>query len=126
MRFEILGNNLFSLCKGDTNQYLGMENGDIPDANIMTSDGNQKGRLNSQNEFEISSPSVTNPWIQADIGYQTCVSGVVTLGDGDSGGAGDWITSFWVSTSRNSTSAQVFIKENGENKVSLILFTVSL
>ena len=115
-----------SVCVGNVKQYLGMENGDIPDANIMVSHGNQKGRLHSAHEFEIT-PSVTNPFIQVDIGYQTYVSGVVTQGDGDSGTAGDWVTSFWVSTFQNSTaSTQVFIKENGENKVSLILFSLTI
>ena len=105
---------------GNVEQYLGMENGDIPDANIMTSDGNQKGRLNTANAFERSSGN--DPWIQADIGYQTCVSGVVTQGDGESGDDADWVTLFWISTFQTSTaSTQVFIRENGVNKVSLIL-----
>ena len=128
LRFEILGNYLFSPCEGDANQTLGMENGDIPDANIMVSDGNQKGRLNTPNPVELTPSQITNgndPWIQADIGYQTCVSGVVTQGDGEGGADEDWVTSFWVSSFQTSTtSTQVFIKENGENKASLILFSL--
>ena len=130
LRFEILGNDLFSRCKGDTNQYLGMENSDIPDANIRVSDGNQKGRLNTLNPVELTPNQITSgndPWIQADIGYQTCVSGVVTQGDGEGGADSDWVTSFWVSTFQTSaTSTQVFIKENGVNKVSLISFSLTI
>ena len=102
-----------------------MENGDIPDANIVSSDGNQKGRLNTPYAFELTPSQITSgndPWIQADIGYQTCVSGVRTQGDGETD-APDWVTLFWVSTFQTSTtSAQVFIKENGQNKVCLIVF----
>ena len=112
---------------GNSNQYLGMENGDIPDTNIMASHGNMKGRLHGQYWDVSTITSITNPWIQADIGYQTCVSGVVTQGDGHSGTAGDWVTSFWISTFQtNDNSAQVFIKENGVNKVSLIVFSLTV
>ena len=107
-----------------------MENGDIPDANIITSDGDQKGRLDTLQPFELTPSQITSgssPWIQTDIGYQTCVSGVVTQGDGESGADADWVTVFWVSTFQTSkASTQVFIKENGANKVSLILTIICL
>ena len=97
-----------------------MENSDIPDANIMASQGNEKGRLNAQIPFYLSR-ALSDPWVQANIGYQTCVSGLVTQGDGGHSGADDWVTSFWVSTYQvDLTSTQTFIKENGQNKVSLI------
>ena len=97
-----------------------MENGDIPDTSITAShSGHLKGRLQGQNWYV--SMGITDPWIQADIGYQTCVSGVVTQGDGDSGNLADWVSSFWVSTFQtNTASTEVFIKENGVNKVSLM------
>ena len=127
--FEIFNNVLFFPCVGN-DEYLGTENGDIPDANIMASDGNQKGRLNTPHPFEKTPGEITSgndPWIQADIGYQTCVSGVRTQGDGESGVIADWVTSFWVSTFQtNTTSTQVFIKENGVNKVSEILFSLTI
>ena len=125
-KFEVCNSLLFSPCVGNVKQYLGMENGDIPDANIMAShNGYVKGRLHGQNW--CVSISTTDPWIHADIGYQTCVSGVVTQGDGQSGAYADWVSSFWVSTFETSTaSTQVFVKENGVNKVSLILFSLTI
>ena len=99
-----------------------MKSGDIPDGSITAShSGHLKGRLYGPGWYVAS--GITDPWIQADIGYQTCVSGVVTQGDGQSGSSADWVSSFWVSTFQTSTtSTPVFIKENGVNKVGLILF----
>lgn len=98
-----------------------MENGDIIDSNIMAShNGHVKGRLHGQCWFV--SITISDPWIQADIGSQTCVSGVATQGDPDSGEYADWVSSFWVSTFRDGpTSPQIFVKENGQNKVRIYL-----
>ena len=108
----------FSPGVDETNEYLGIQNGDIPDANIQASHVSSKGRLCSRSPFH---KHVTgNPWIQANIGYQTRVSGVVTQGDGQRDG--DWVTSFWVSTSpTSSANALIYIQENGQRKVSVII-----
>ena len=96
-----------------------MKNGDIPDANIQASYGSSKGRLCGGSPFEARVTG--NPWIQANIGYQTRVSGVVTQGDGERDAA-DWVTSFWVSTSpTSSANALIYIQENGQRKVSVII-----
>ena len=69
--------------------YLGMENGDIPNENIEASHQYSsypasKARLNGI-KFWACAGSLASPWIQADIGYQTYVSGVITQGDGGIG-----------------------------------------
>ena len=99
---------------------MGIANGDIPDSNIQASHGSSKGRLNGSPFHSIVTGK---PWVEADIGYRTCVSGVVTQGDGHSGTAADWVTLFLVSTSQCSNTTQVFVKENGQAKVSWIRFS---
>ena len=75
----------------------------IPDANIQTSaEARGNGRLRGNSPFQAPNDA-SDPWIQADIGYQTCVSGVKTQGI-----AGDnFVTSFWVSTFGTSGSKEV-------------------
>ena len=80
--------------------HLGVENGDIKDGNIQASSiyyDNQafstyKGRLNG-NSYWATNGGINEPWIQADIGYQTYVSGVATQGYPQ-----EWVTSIKVST----------------------------
>ena len=108
-----------------------MENGDIPDDNIKASNVDSyngetfhafKARLNSETFAWIIKGSIGSmPWIQADIGYQTCVTGVITQGDGRTENNPDWITKLKVSTFISTTddSAEVFIEENGAPKVSI-------
>ena len=80
-----------------------MENGDIPDENIHASSVNEyfyawKGRLNRQ--FGWSPDEVTEdnpPWIQADIGYVTRVTGVIIQGGAEH--QDFWVTSVEISTS---------------------------
>ena len=78
-----------------------MENGDIPDANIQAIVSTysdypaRNGRLSGTQLWSVPG-SVSNPWIQADIGYQTYVSGVVTQGDGGHYSP-DWVTTLKVS-----------------------------
>ena len=79
-----------------------MENGDIPNEDIQASDWYSSrpasnARLNGPSK-RGAYDSAENPWIQADLGYQTFVSGVLTQGDGDGQTNGDWVTSFKVST----------------------------
>ena len=107
-----------------------MENGDIPDENIKAS-----GRFKWEDELDCCYPwfarlngvkpwvgegTPPNVWIQADIGYQTYVSGVVTQGSGDILNSGDWVSSIKVSTFYGSTNDdEVFVKdEQGEAIVS--------
>ena len=99
---------------------LGMENYGIPDGNIKASStmypespSNQpfQARLNGESCWQALKGEVT-PWIQADIGYQTFVSGVVTQGDGGVGDNLHWVTSFNVSTFAMSVSdKEIFIED---------------
>ena len=102
--------------------YLGMENGDIPDGNIQASSTHLsfdpwKARLNGQSAW-LAKYQAISQWIQADITYQTYVSGVVTQGAGVP--HPDHTTSLKVSTFVMSTSdAEVFVSdEHGNVKVS--------
>ena len=103
---------LISVCT----DYLGVESGEIVDSNIQASNtagswaAASKGRLNGPSCWATYASKV-EPWIQADIGYQTDVSGVVTQGGGTWDGALDWVTSVKVSTFKLSTNdEQVFIE----------------
>ena len=113
-----------------------MENGDIPDENIQASgyfttiNGWSffpwRGRLNSDGErgkleFWAERGYNSTPWIQADLGYQIYVSGVITQGEGllpDE--TPDWVTTLKVSTFKNSDNdEEVFVTDmDGEVMVS--------
>ena len=95
---------------------MGMMNEDIPNENIQASSelssnyvaGN--ARLNGQS-FWATDREYINPWIQADIGYQTWVSGIITQGGGPS-----YVTFLKISTFSISISdAEVFIDDGIEN-----------
>ena len=98
-------------------EYLGMENGDIPDENIQalaiysSSYPAHNGRLNSASSvYWAARGSTQEPWIQADIGYQTYVSGVATQGVPD----GCWTTSIKVSTFYMTTNDnEMYVSEDG-------------
>ena len=99
-----------------------MENGDIPDENIQASSEHSNypacnARLNGI--FPWIGYYEDEPWIQADIGYQTYMSGIVIQG----GGYTDWVTSFKVSTFFMSINdSEIFVTdENGSVMVSLYL-----
>ena len=105
-----------------------MKNGDINDENIQASsyqnyDGYTfygfYGRLHG-NDYWWASLDEEAPWLQADIGYPTNITGVVTQGDGGGGSKDDWVTSLKVSTfSQNTSDEEIFIKnENGTDMVS--------
>ena len=70
-------------------------------------------RLNGPSHWQAGTES--NRWIQADLGYQTYVFGVVTQGDGGVGGRSfDWITSFSISTFlERTTDPEIYVKESG-------------
>ena len=105
-----------------------MERDVIPDASIQASSTVDSiyhpawhARLNGDSCW---SGRGATAWIQADIGYQTYVSGVVTQGDGRVGDP-HWVTSIKVSTFLFSTDdTEVFIKDYmGDIKVyPLLLF----
>ena len=96
----------------------------IPDSNIEASSISasdrlpEYARLNGPSYWQGNS-SDSNPWIQADLGYQTQISGVVTQGGGGEGGDSlDFITSFSVSTFFEKTSnPEMYVKESGSKKV---------
>ena len=130
--YEVLNAMFFSIlflievCS----DYLGMENGDIPnEKHQYSSYPASKARLNGI-KFWACAGSLASPWIQADIGYQTYVSGVITQGDGGivSGITADWVTSLKVSTFTMSTDDQeVFITDgvgNAKVRVSLRLLGI--
>ena len=103
-----------------------MESGDIPDANIQASTYShhpaRNGRLSWVLPPWTAPGSVSSPWIQADIGYQTYVSGVVTQGGGGSGGP-FWVTTLKISTFEvNTNDEEEFVKDdNGQVKVSVVI-----
>ena len=99
----------------DCSDHLGVENGDIQDENIQASHTDwthyaHKGRLNAASSAWIAPGSNHQPWIQADIGYQTYVSGVATQGAYTA-----WVTSIKVSTFYMTTAdTETFVSEDGE------------
>ena len=98
-----------------------MENGDIPDVNIVASSelhGNYawQARLNYR-LHTWGAEGNQQPWIQADIGYQTYVSGVVTQGDGKGDGGDDYVSSIKVSTFLMSSSNEEVYVKDGEGKL---------
>ena len=104
-----------------------MKSGDIPDANIQAVSYNyypaHKGRLNDEPScWTLNGDRFQSPWIQADIGYQTYVSGVVTQGDGGVGDVANWVTSLKVSTFEvNTNDTEEFVTDdNGKVKVSVL------
>ena len=105
-----------------------MENGDIGDEDIQASDSEDHwpgsdGRLNGRRRWSADLGSDKEPWIQADIEYQTYVSGVLIQGDGDGDYGDDWVTSFKVSTSLHWSSVKTFIEDgDGNEMVSLDVF----
>ena len=107
---------------------MGMENGDIPNQNIQASSILSEyypawnARLNGPFQTSwVSSALDANPWIQADIGYQTWVTGVVTQGY-DLG----YVTSLKISTFSLSTNdtEDVFEDEHGNEMVIPTLVTL--
>ncbi|XP_072048555.1 prothrombin-like, partial [Amphiura filiformis] len=106
VRFEYCDIHSSVFCL-NCSEYLGMESGEIRDEDItaMTSiRPATNARLNgdgtwSADSFNFLLSSLYIPtWIQANIGNQTYVSGVITQGDGGVGISYNWVTSFKVST----------------------------
>ncbi|XP_072016823.1 lactadherin-like [Amphiura filiformis] len=101
-----------------------MTNNTIPDENIIASSElnnpayvASKGRLNGPSVW-VAAYGQTGPiWIQADIGYQTYVSGVITQGDGQPNYP-DYVTSFSVSTFRTTGANEMFVED--QNGIAII------
>ena len=113
----------FSACRN----YLGMRNGNIPDINIQASSESSSypahmGRLNGAS-FWYPQSWDNERWIQADIGYQTYVSGVATQG---AGRWDNWVASFKVSTFYMTTADdETFVSEDrGIARVSKDVFII--
>ena len=104
-----------------------MESGAIPNSAITASSQDlwataAHGRLNGA-RFWTPSPLDAEPWIQADIGYLTNVSGVITQGNGGIS-TDNWVTSLKVSTSVDTEhDTLVFIQaiDTGTDKVNNII-----
>ena len=98
-----------------------MENGDIPNEGIKASTETssspaKNARLNGDGKWSAVTTEV-QPWIQADIQYQTYVYGLLTQGDGDKSQQ-DWITSFKVSTfleDSDNEETQTFVRDEDGN-----------
>ena len=99
-----------------------MESGDIPDENIKASSvyspafSASNARLNKDYKSWYAATADSQPWIQADIGYQTKVSGIITQGHFVS-----YPTTFKVSTFLSSINDdEVFVKTtSGKVKVNI-------
>ena len=100
-----------------------MKDRSIPDANIRaSSEHTGYAARNARHDGDQAwvARSTTNQWIEADIGYLTSVSGIVTQGDGGNGDSDDWVTKLMVSTKLSSdvVGDGIFIQgDNGEDKV---------
>ena len=82
-----------------------------------TPDGNFPARDARLNGVSCWRGAGTAPWIQADIGHQTNISGVVTQGDGGVGHE-HWVTKIKVSTFLMSTNdAEVFVADGDGNVI---------
>ncbi|XP_072017305.1 neuropilin-1a-like [Amphiura filiformis] len=117
---DLLDRTTHCVCIDD----LGMENGGIPDANIQASSewssgwAATKGRLNDPSSWYAAESQIGPIWIQADIGYQTYVSGVKTQGDEDTTVYyADWVTSFNVSTFVTTGANEVFVTDQNGNAI---------
>ena len=93
-----------------------MESGEILNESIEASDWEADNPPSDAriNAYDANSKwsvygNIPFPWIQADIQYQTHVSGVLTQGEG-----GDWITSFKVSTFLENSETFVQNAQGGE------------
>ena len=103
-------------------EKMGMENKTIPDERIIASSvwGShlaENGRLNGADYWAACKSAHATPWIQADIGYKTFVSGVITQGGNDE----HWVTAIKVSTFLKSTDVEKFVTDEYEKvKVSAL------
>ena len=97
---------------------MGITDGDIPNKNIRASQNifsfeAWNARIGGTSKWAADG-STRTPWIQADIGYKTYISGVVTQGNAGVGFVG-WITSFKASTFYSSVlDEEIFITTEDE------------
>ena len=106
-----------------------MENGDIPNGNIVASTEwyysyrettyyAWLARLNGASSW-AAAYSDSEPWIRADIGYETSVAGIITQGGEEV--SESWVTTLKISTSTSGNEYVLIQNENGEDVVSLKL-----
>ena len=120
-----------SVCY-DLKAPLGMEDGSIPRDKITASDilfqnswnyGAKNARLDDARAW-VALGSVTDPWIEADVGHLRTVSCILTQGDGGYGQTDKWVTKLKVSTKLNSDDVEgpgIFMKDNnGDDKVCMV------
>ena len=103
---------------------MGMEDKTIPDKRINASSVRdshfaENGRLKGNDYWAACKSDHATPWIQADIGYPTYVSGVITQGGNDD----HWVTEIKVSTFLESTNVEKFVTDKNGN---VIVSTLSL
>ena len=109
---------LFVCCLLACTDYLGVENGDIPDANFNASRGFPfRARLNGPTVWWVNG-TTSSPWIQVDIGYSTNITGLLTQSMKYK--QDTWITKLKVSTFTTTSDQEVFISDgNGKEKVNI-------
>ena len=109
-----------------------MENGDIPKGSIQASSIHKnyyawRARLNGRPAPWMAAYGDEFPWIQANVGYQANVSGIITQSDGGSTRSWGFVTSLKVSTFAMSTNdTEVFVTDKlGQVKVNCYRFLQS-
>ncbi|XP_041484821.1 lactadherin-like [Lytechinus variegatus] len=107
-----------SNCSSPSGRPLGMESGDISDADIITSSCQStppcghEARLNSIMPWSAASGDQTNPYIQVNLGAYHMITAVVTKGD-----VSGWVTSFKISYGSEETDLMLLADiENGNEK----------
>ena len=111
-----------------------MKDKSIPDGNIRASSQYSQSfhvkyaRLDHSSSWSAATTD-DEPWIQADIGYETKVSGLVTQGDGGSGKYDDWVITLKVSiyddVTRNSDGPGIFVGDDGNGHKVCISYIIS-
>ena len=114
---------MFVCCFLACTDYLGVENGDIPDANFNASHAQgsaYNARLNEPSAWRVDG-STSGPWIQVDIGYSTNVTGLLTQGKRYSSPSSEnWITKLKVSTFTTTADDELFFSgSDGRVKVNI-------
>ncbi|XP_033117579.1 uncharacterized protein LOC117117396 [Anneissia japonica] len=105
--------------------HLGVEDGTIPSERLTASTefspyyGAHRGRLNIAADGNLkgawsAKSNDSDPWIQADLGSLSKITGVITQGRED---ASEWVTSFEVLYSIDGEQFETIMNSNGEIEV---------